>query len=502
MFPLIICSIFANAQNPGDPDPSFAQNGIYVDTLLGYKLNAYDVAIQPNDGKILVSGALDPNTTSNHPGFIARFETDGTLDASFGNNGVIIDSNSLSFSGFCKILVLPDGNIILAAIQRSNLGDIYLRKILANGNPDLSFGTNSQVFLDYGGVANLVQDALVQPDGKIVVCGEMVVGLERFNFYAVRFNADGTVDSAFGGNNNGMMEVDFDGLDDRAYAMVLHANGKIAIAGTASMSGQSNDIAMIRLDDNGLLDNTFGTNGKTTIDLGLGENVPDLIIHGNGYLVCGSSADGITNHTPYVARITADGSLDPTFGNAGLFKAKPENKSSFINAIALQSDGRILGVGATIGPLNTDPMLVRLNANGTLDSTFATNGAVFEDYGTIDERFTAMVLDSDGRLLAVGYSTDKLLMGRFLTGAPIGIAETGFTVNVMPNPTANQVHIALPENTPATITLYHLTGKRLKSEPLPHNQLFHLGEVSTGTYLLEVLTQNGQRAVVRVLVDR
>lgn len=214
-----------------------------------------------------------------------------------------------------------------------------------------------------------------QPDGKVVVSGDVFANVGIATSFIARFNPNGTLDSAFG--INGRITAPFGG-GEYLYATALQPDGKIVAAGYKTVDG-NRDFVVARYNLNGTLDTTFGTDGKTVTPVGSSvDEIKDLIVQPDGRIVAvGDIAVSGSGLDFAVVRYNSNGTLDTTFGTDGKVITIITNGDDIADrhSAALQPDGNIV-VGGSGGVLNKDFVLVRYNSNGTLDSTFGTNGKV------------------------------------------------------------------------------------------------------------------------------
>src|SRR6185369_9230802 len=149
-------------------------------------------------------------------------------------------------------------------------------------------------------------------DDRIVVAGYATEGIQK-NFLLARFMPDGTPDPSF--NGTGALTIDFDGLDDDARAIALVDDGKILVAGTATIGGVSR-FAAVRVDEDGVLDPMFGDGGKVTTAVGTKAEGNALAVEPAGRFVIAGKAENSGKDDFAVVQYRADGSLAPTFGTA------------------------------------------------------------------------------------------------------------------------------------------------------------------------------------------
>jgi uncharacterized delta-60 repeat protein len=256
-------------------------------------------------------------------------------------------------------------------------------------------------------------DQVVQPDGKILVVGNVDSAGNNNNWAVYRYNPDGTLDTTFGAS--GVATGDFGSSFEQAFDIALQADGKIVITGSAQNPAIGiSAFAAARLTTTGQLDPTFDGDGKvlTTIltdPLGLPRVCESrgVAIQADGKIVLAGYTFTAGLEEFAVARYLSNGSLDPGFGNAGV-RAFGTFQSDFANAVAIQPDGKIVVGGTSFFSFNPDFALGRLNANGSVDTAFGTmgNGVVIDTFpfgpGGGDERINDLLIAPGGAILAAG----------------------------------------------------------------------------------------------------
>lgn len=371
----------------GSLDTSFGTDGIVITNFPGGRPEDFtgdgiqDLVLQP-DGKILAVGftvisdnlPISQDPPSGDINFaLARYHPDGSLDSSFGNQGLVtLDFSSRNVEDSIHgVALLPDGRILVAGnVDRSatNEEDFALARFLPNGALDPSFGNAGRVQTDLrGGSHDQAQEIALQPDGRILVGGRSGVPamLASEDFVVLRYNADGTPDNNFG--NGGMALANFfpapatggDPSEDAAFDLALQPDGKIVLAGTAAIiSLPASQIAVARFQADGTPDSSFGTDGLVTsgfedILSGSLASGSSLLLMASGDLIVGGGAGRIqpTLDVDFaLARYSADGSLNGNFGRGGkVVSSFPEigNGIDSINDLALQADGKIVALGLT-----------------------------------------------------------------------------------------------------------------------------------------------------------
>jgi uncharacterized delta-60 repeat protein len=251
---------------------------------------AHALVLQP-DGKIVVAGTATPATDWDFG--LARYNPNGTLDATFGAGGRVTTdiSGHLSADLVWAVALQPDGKLVVAGSTTGPSGEAFaLARYMPSGGLDGSFGSSGRVTTSFGGDQDWAQAVAVQPDGKIVAAGKTgnQCCLGTFNFALARFNAGGTLDSAFG--TGGKVTTDFAGGTDNAHALVIQADGKLLAGGErlpgGNVSGASFDFALARYQPGGTLDPTFGSGGLVTTDFpGHNDHVYALALQQDGKVV-------------------------------------------------------------------------------------------------------------------------------------------------------------------------------------------------------------------------
>jgi uncharacterized delta-60 repeat protein len=314
----------------------------------GTFVGAFGVAIQPN-GKIVTAGEFSGGVSSDFA--LARYNTDGSLDSSFGTNGkVITDFGAGSDDYAYAVAIQPSGKIVVAGVSNvSGSDDFALARYNADGSLDGSFGTAGKVITGFGGFRDQAFAVAIQPNGKIVAAGKSNVA-SNSDFALARYNADGTLDSSFGTGGQVRTGSGISTAAGGAGAVAIQSDGKIAAAGFGFflVSG-SYDLALARYNADGSLDSSFGTGGKVTTDFGASDDYASAIaIQSNGKIVAGgvSVATATGNSDFALACYSVDGSLDSSFGTGGkVITGFGAGTLDGANAVAIQPNGQIVAAG-------------------------------------------------------------------------------------------------------------------------------------------------------------
>jgi uncharacterized delta-60 repeat protein len=221
--------------NPnGSPDLGFGTDGkVTTDFGLAEQGFSYtewgSVAIQ-GDGKIVVAGRAYISST----GFdlaLARYNPNGTLDTSFGTGGKVTTDFGTNYDGAFSLALQQDGKIIVAGQAVGRALDFLLVRYNTNGTLDNTFGTGGKVLTDFAG-SDAAFSVAIRSDGKIVAAGRsFVFSTGNYDFAVARYNSNGTLDTSFG--TGGKVTTDFLGDDDNAFTVVVQPDGKAVVAGSA-----------------------------------------------------------------------------------------------------------------------------------------------------------------------------------------------------------------------------------------------------------------------------
>ena len=406
----------------GDPDKTFGEGGKVVFSLganMNFRPMDPAVAIQ-DDGKIVVAGTLG-EFAPDFRDFIAivRFEPNGSVDVTFSVDG-LVTTNTGRRDTVHDLVIRPDGRILVVGSSNETDftdSDFRLACYLPDGSLDPSFGIAGIVVTDFATQDDVAEAMVLLPDGRIVVAGS-----SGGDFALARYNADGSLDGAFGAA--GQVVTDLGSDDDSAGGVDLAAGGRIVVAGSSG-----GDFALAVYLPNGSLDSSFGDAGIETTDLSADtDDGRDVALHADGRIVVVGTAPGTGGADFAVSRYLPNGGLDPGFG-AGGFVLTDVLGSTDNPAydVALQANGKIVVAGAVGDAL----ALARYNADGGLDETFGDGGVVVTAISAGPE--PSLALRVDGDIVAAGVLGDAFAVVRhFPDGTPDmsfgsgGVATTDF----------------------------------------------------------------------------
>jgi uncharacterized delta-60 repeat protein len=393
-------------------DSTFGQGG-KVTTVIETADNRGYALVRQGDGKLVVAGSCMMSANSPANFCLARYHPNGNLDETFGNLGRVTTAISNVRDLANALAVQPDGKLVAAGYcYAAGYDDFCMVRYHSDGRLDTTFGNGGKVTTPLGAHSDIANEMILQPDGKIVTAGYCYTG--NNDFCMARYDSSGMIDFNFG--NSGKVITAIGTSDDHINALMLQSDGKLIAAGYCS--GGNNDFCMARYNANGNIDMTFGSVGKVITSIGSGnDQVNALILQSDGKLVAAGSCYGGGNNDFCMARYDANGSLDITFGSAGKVISGIGSGNDQINALILQSNGKLIAGGGCDTGINDDFCVARYDASGNLDITFGINGKITTDFSAGFDVATSMILQPDGKLVAAGYcdiaGTNRFCLARF-----------------------------------------------------------------------------------------
>jgi uncharacterized delta-60 repeat protein len=435
----------------GSKDTSF-------NTGTGFNFGVGEITTQA-DGKILVGGSFTAynRVTENR---IIRLNADGSKDTSF-NTGIGFNDSVYA------ITTQADGKILVGGLffTYNGVTENRIIRLNADGSKDTSFNTGT-------GFNDSVYVITTQADGKILVGGEFTAYKGVTENRIIRLNADGSKDSSFNtgiGFNSGIREI------------TTQADGKILVGGVFTAYNGVTENRIIRLNADGSKDNSFNTGN------GFNAFVWKILTHTDGKILMGggfNDYNGVTENR--IIRLNADGSKDNSFNTTGT------GLNGQVYAIATQADGKILvGGGFTAYNGGTENRIIRLNADGSKDTSFNT-GTGFNDL------IYEITTQADGKILVGGnfltYKGDYSSV--FLIGlhseTVLATPSYAYTNELImyPNPVSNVFHLQTTNFTSLkAVKIFDLQGKLVLEDT---NETINVSNLTNGLYLVKVSTEEGE----------
>ena len=380
----------------GDLDTTWGGDGVVVSTH-ATESAAYAIANYPGD-RVLVVGWVTDSTASRI--LVNRFLADGSADTSCNGTGEFIDTVNDAVAS--DVVVLSDGSFVIAGtIQINNKGALFVAKFTNTCSFDATFGNNG-VATYSAGDGTSARALTVQTDGKIIVVGDEYPTVSDSNdqrILVARFGAAGIIDNSFGINGRFISTANQKG---QAQDVVIDSSGRIIFTGSI-VGTVAPDAAIIgRLTSNGLLDSTFATQGYLIDEFNGDPQLNAIALRPNGNLVAVGTYGGpfpSTQQSPIIVCLTQTGAFDSDCGVNGWTYLPTANSDVYADDVFVTADNRILLSGASDdGTIR--PIVMRLNHNGAPDSSFATSGT-WRGASMIG-RMYSVTIQIDGRILAAG----------------------------------------------------------------------------------------------------
>jgi uncharacterized delta-60 repeat protein len=484
----------------GALDPTFGSGGI-VTTSVGPTTEwagAAAVAVYPsagtaNDGKIVAAGNAPTGVHSGTllEGFaVARYQVNGTLDASFGAGGEVTTQIGSGSDRANDVAIQADGKIVAAGYGADSSRNSAFTEVRynLNGSLDTTFGSGKtagivQTHMSHGSI-DYAEAIALQGDGKIVVAGQTDSTTSQFAL--VRYNANGSLDTTF--NGSGKIVSHFsssasgnvrNAVDVAIYPSTSTANaGKIVVVGQLHNADGTYSIVVLRYNPDGSPDGAFGggmgyvllnTASNPLPEVGF-ESLPHVAIQADDRLDLTFTNDGGATTEMSVARLQANGSLDTSFGAGGIVNKQHQMWDKALS-IAIQADGKIVAAGTEgeSGSTNETFVVARFNpTDGSLDGGFGVGGFQTAPVQIQNSYGDDMAIQPDGRIVTAGtqnvsstsgYTDFAFSLARYLPSEP----EIGsFTAN--PNPvkagssqtlTASNITDANANSTITQVTFYY-----------------------------------------------
>jgi uncharacterized delta-60 repeat protein len=424
-------------------DLSFGTNG---KVITSFEKNSDAIGMtKQSDGKIIIVG--DTSNGNNLDWAIARYNTDGSLDSHFGTNGEIIkDFGGYDDSLWGGIIIQPDGKIIVGGYSKPIGNYLWtLARFNVKGTTDPLFNNNGIVTTSFSANLSVIKGLLLQSDNKIVAIGYRHDPIDNTSddVAVARYNPDGSLDTSFGGGNGYVTTPISTWItpNDRGKVGVLQPDGKIIVFAEFD-AGNHDETALLRYNSDGTLDNSFGSGGIVKTQMGSSDQANAMVLQPDGKIVVAGTTNTNSVSDTYIARYNTDGSLDATFGTGGKMVYSFSSGNDGANSMILLSNGKILlgGYDDTGISAGTNFALMQFNTDGTVDTSFGTNGLYTTPVGTGgDDRITSIALQNDGKIVAAGTSSNgsynNWALVRYTTVNPIAdFKQTDPTWSNNPNP--------------------------------------------------------------------
>lgn len=477
---LQICSD-ASAQ---DLDYSFGVKGIVnmpYDTFKYHSEEIFYGVAQQTDGKIIAAGS---DFT------VIRYHINGMVDSTFAINGKLRKVFGTMSESANTAIIQPDGKILVSGtVWVNGNANFAIIRLRPDGSLDSTFSQDGRNIIDISG-----QDACggmsLQPDGKIILCGSIK---SSDSVIILRLNSDGTLDSTF--NNH---KVFFIYGASNSWTMGLNAvtikpDGKILACG--NLNPVSREFSLIQLLPNGELDSTFGNHGiVTTANTGVANNIA---LQTDGKIIIGGI--GIATGGGYIIRYMPNGIIDSSFGVKGRVLITHSLGFTLFEDVEIDKNGKIYATGQITNNIcyqGDDMLLMRFNIDGSIDTDYAPNGIITKA-SKYSEGTYGMLIQQDGRILAVGYAkvdpaSKQFCMLRYWP-YPLSsddIENTKTQINIFPNPASDVLYLDNNSNELNSFNyiVTDITGQTIQ-EGIISDRKINISNIPNGLYMLRIFNK-------------
>jgi uncharacterized delta-60 repeat protein len=374
----------------GSLDTSLNGSGKLTTAVGAGDCHGEGVALQ-GDGKIVVAGYW--LNASGQCFTVLRYTADGSLDTSFADSGKVTTNVGTKYAGAESVTIQSDGKIVVAGSFNASNNDFAVVRYNANGTLDTSFNETGKATADFG-AHDYGRSVAVHGDGRIVVTGYTTKSYESKKECALAcFKANGSLDTTF--NGTGKVTTNF-GSDGNAEgrSVAVQTDGKIVVVGYAT-AGNTEEFALARYNADGTLDTSFGGSGQVMTDVGIsGSNATGVALEKDGKIVVAGYAvnNSGTDYDFACVRYNTDGKVDQSFGDGGKVMTSVGQGDGKANSVAVQSDGKIIVAGSVyFGDVtvagsvyvgDSKFAVVRYEASGKLDMSFNAAGSVLTAVGS------------------------------------------------------------------------------------------------------------------------
>ena len=503
---------------------ALAQN-ISLDTAFGVggkvqDANSYLISsmVQQNDGKT-VCYSFDINSTNV---VIERYNTNGSLDTTYGTNGKVSTSLAIYTYTYQSIAIQADGKIIAVGYLPSTTSttdyeNFGVLRLNTNGAIDTTFGTNGYVNIDFASNGNDVAYCVnVLQNGKIVVGGSTKPSSTQFDLAVLQLNSDGSIDTTFGINGKFTYNIGYRSSPtttqsaDVIKSMAINSFGEIILGGItdANTTIDNENFFVATLTASGTLKNNFATNGIKIIDFGTGgSNFSKIKVTDTNQIIASGSQEYLSG-TDYLykmilTKLNYDGTFDTSFASNGSSLINTNSNIDAINDFIILSNGKILCSGYSRNSTTSllDFLVVQFNSNGTIDTTFNSSGFILTDFTNLTDKSLAIILQSDGKILVAGgedTNGSENYIGELARYTLAPLSTNNFdlknTITISPNPFTDSITISTKDInlSLATIELYDISGRKISNFTTENTNNFTFSinsNLSKGNYFLKIMDQ-------------
>jgi uncharacterized delta-60 repeat protein len=402
---LLVLGAASPAGAIGELDPTFSTDGRQTANFTGGADPGLAAAVQV-DGKILAAGRAGG---SGGRMFVSRYNSNGTLDSSFSGDGrAFVDFGP--GDDYAADIAIDDDDAIVIVGGAQSRRRIGVARFTANGVPDTTFSGDGKRTSNLVSGNEWADDLVLDSSGRLVVGGVAEFsGVGRF--VLVRYNADGSLDTTFSGD--GWISADIAPGYDALLALALQGDGKLVASGLVESAAEMR-MTVARFTSNGTLDTTFSGDGKRAFNTAAGyEEAAGVAVQDDGKIVMGGESNGRL----VLVRLSSTGVPDPAFSGDGIQITNRGRGPEWIGDLRLQDDGKIV-IGGVQGGNGGRMLLGRYLTNGDPDTSFSGDGFTPIDFSPRFDIAWDVAIQPDGRIVGVGSadSDQRVALARVVGG--------------------------------------------------------------------------------------
>ncbi|GAB5400379.1 MAG: hypothetical protein Aureis2KO_19640 [Aureisphaera sp.] len=507
-FLLFGLSLSLFAQDPGTLDITYGDNGgaffgqVSIPHWGGY------LTVQ-NDDTILLAGS------SGNLAGVGRFNSNGSLDTTFGTEGEVFLDFTGNDSESKAIGVQSNGKIIVAGISYLGATPRFATmRLNVDGSPDATFGDNGLLIETFLGFSSRLADVTILPNDDILAIGQTGLASGVGAIAMIKYKEDGTPDLSFG--DNGYVLTNVSGLQ-AGKGMFVEVNGNILVVGETrtDLDGLRN-VIVTRYLENGTLDNSFGDEGVVITSVHESSNIDEyptaVSVRENGkIMVAGFSSDG-SGSMPFAIQYDGSGNLDPSFGVNGIAVFNGQDTHDRIYDFIIQPDNKVIMCGVRYVQNEHKPVLIRFDESGDLDPSFGEDGIALIDM--YDSFGKSLWYQSTGKLILGGSTifpdnSSALTTFRVHSGFDLGILDfgTGSSFSIIPNPVNENTALtySLINEEVLSISLYDSSGKKIKDmgsrlarKKGANTEFLNFTGIQKGNYILNISNSTGSMIGIKI----
>jgi uncharacterized delta-60 repeat protein len=416
---------------PGDLDTSFGTDGkVTTDIRSG---NDFGQAVAfDSQGRVVVAGYSYNGSDDDFT--VVRYTSAGVLDTSFGSGDGKVATDIGTSTDYGRAVAVDSQDRVVVAGHTHNaynagIDRFAVARYTSAGVLDTSFGTDGIVTTLHGQINDEAHAVVIDSQDRIVVAGYSYSAPERL-FVVARYTSAGVLDTSF--SVDGRVLTSIGPSSDTGRAVAVDSQDRVVVAGY-SLLGTYTDFAVARYTASGWLDSTFGTDGTlmTDFDSGSIDYGRAVVVDSQDRIVVAGYSNNGGNDDFAVARYTASGWLDSTFGTDGKVTTDFDSGSiDYGRAVAVDSQDRVVVAGQSHNGSDFDFAVVRYTSAGQLDTSFSTDGKLMTDFDSSADIGEEVAIDSHGRIVVAGFSDNgsnydfavARYLGASLPGVPTGVS--------------------------------------------------------------------------------